>query len=178
MKGRGNKVKYHKGNKYYHGLVLKHKLECARCPKKSQKRKFAELIYDEIKALDPPTRFLEQDKNTKLWGDIGEKNAMNTILQALREGVPELTKNGTTEGNNNLFNEHQQQQNSLQATVQALNHEQWDPSDKIRIFKCGKPGVDMGVTSIEHYLPSSTLSSVKLANYEEWSVEIPQRLEE
>ena len=105
LKGRGNKGKFHDGNKYFHELVLKHKLECARCPKKSQKRKFAELIYDKIKALNPPGRFLKQDKDTELWSDIGEKNAVNTILQALREGVSELTKNGTTEGNNNLFNE-------------------------------------------------------------------------
>ena len=105
LKGRGNRGKFHHGNKYFHELVLKHKLECARCLKKSEKRKFAELIYDEIKALDPPGRFLKPDKDTKLWSDIGEKKAVNTILQALREGAPELTKNGTTEGNNNLFNE-------------------------------------------------------------------------
>ena len=66
-------------------------MEYVKCPK-PQKGKFSKLIYDEIKARNPPGRFLKQDNSTKLWYDIGEKKALDKTRQALREGAPELMK--------------------------------------------------------------------------------------
>lgn len=93
LSGRGNFVNYHDGNEYFRKLVRKHKLEYVNCPKQ-QKGKFSKLIVDEIKARDPPGRFLKQDKDSKLWYDIGEKKALDKTRQALREGAPELMNNG------------------------------------------------------------------------------------
>lgn len=93
LSGRGNFVNYHDGNEYFRKLVRKHKLEYVNCPKQ-QKGKFSKLIVDEIKARNPPGRFLKQDKDTKLWYDIGEKKALDKTRQALREGAPELMNNG------------------------------------------------------------------------------------
>mmetsp|Transcript_16668 Transcript_16668/g.38472 ORF Transcript_16668/g.38472 Transcript_16668/m.38472 type:complete len:547 (-) Transcript_16668:236-1876(-) len=93
LSGRGNFVNYHDGNEYFRKLVRKHKLEYVNCPKQ-QKGKFSKLIVDEIKARNPPGRFLKQDKDTKLWYDIGEKKALDKTRQALREGAPELMHNG------------------------------------------------------------------------------------
>ena len=59
---------------------------------KAQKGIYSKLIYDEIRAMNPPGRFLKQDPKTKLWSDIGEKKALDKTRQALREGAPELLK--------------------------------------------------------------------------------------
>lgn len=53
---------------------------------------FSTLIYDEIRAMNPPGRFLKQDPSTKLWSDIGMKKALDKTRQALREGAPDMIK--------------------------------------------------------------------------------------
>jgi hypothetical protein len=50
------------------------------------------LIYDEIRSMNPPGRFLKQDPKSKLWSDIGKKKALDKTRQALREGAPEMLK--------------------------------------------------------------------------------------
>ena len=59
---------------------------------KAQKAIYSKIIYDEIRAMAPPGRFLKQDPKTKLWNDIGEKRALDKTRQALREGAPEMLK--------------------------------------------------------------------------------------
>ena len=68
---------------------------------KSQKPIYSRIIYDEIRAMKPPGRFLKQDPKTKLWSDIGEKKALDKTRQALREGAPELLKEMEGGGDNN-----------------------------------------------------------------------------
>ncbi|KAL7550679.1 hypothetical protein ACHAWF_013899 [Thalassiosira exigua] len=59
---------------------------------KAQKAIYSKIIYDEVRAMSPPGRFLKQDPKTKLWNDIGEKKALDKTRQALREGAPEILK--------------------------------------------------------------------------------------
>ena len=96
LSGRGNFVNYHAGNEHFRALVRKHKVAYVACPK-PQKGKFSRIIVDEIKARNPPGRFLKQDPITKLWEDIGEKRALDKTRQALREGAPEISKELTGE---------------------------------------------------------------------------------
>jgi hypothetical protein len=91
LSGRGNFVNYHVGNEFFRTLVRKYKLDYVQCPK-PQKGKFSRIIVDEIKARDPPGRFLKQDASTKLWYDIGDKKALDKTRQALREGAPDIIK--------------------------------------------------------------------------------------
>ena len=91
LSGRGNFVNYHPGNEHFRGLVRKYKVDYVKCPK-PQKGKFSKVIYDEVRARNPPGRFLKQDPATKLWYDIGEKKALDKTRQALREGAPEIMK--------------------------------------------------------------------------------------
>jgi len=91
LSGRGNFVNYHAGNEHFRSLVRKHKVAYVACPK-PQKGKFSQMIVDEIKARNPPGRFLKQDAKTKLWYDIGEKKALDKTRQALREGAPDIQK--------------------------------------------------------------------------------------
>lgn len=96
LSGRGNFVNYHAGNEHFRALVRKHKVAYVACPK-PQKGKFSRMIVDEIKARNPPGRFLKQDGGSKLWHDIGEKKALDKTRQALREGAPEISKELTGE---------------------------------------------------------------------------------
>eukprot|EP00522_Entomoneis_paludosa_P008772 CAMPEP_0172447808 /NCGR_PEP_ID=MMETSP1065-20121228/7010_1 /TAXON_ID=265537 /ORGANISM="Amphiprora paludosa, Strain CCMP125" /LENGTH=555 /DNA_ID=CAMNT_0013199179 /DNA_START=72 /DNA_END=1739 /DNA_ORIENTATION=- len=91
LSGRGNFVNYHAGNEHFRSLVRKHKVAYVACPKQ-QKGKFSRLIVEEIRARNPPGRFLKQDPVTKLWHDIGEKKALDKTRQALREGAPDIMK--------------------------------------------------------------------------------------
>mmetsp|Transcript_29820 Transcript_29820/g.62817 ORF Transcript_29820/g.62817 Transcript_29820/m.62817 type:complete len:519 (+) Transcript_29820:232-1788(+) len=91
LSGRGNFVNHHSGNENFRKLVKHHKKAYVACPK-AQKAIYSKIIYDEIRAMSPPGRFLKQDPKTKLWSDIGEKKALDKTRQALREGAPELLK--------------------------------------------------------------------------------------
>jgi hypothetical protein len=91
LSGRGNFVNYHAGNEHFRALVRKYKTEYVKCPK-PQKGKFSRIIVHEIRAMDPPGRFLKQNPSTKLWHDIGEKKSLDKTRQALREGAPDIIK--------------------------------------------------------------------------------------
>jgi len=91
LSGRGNFVNHHTGNENFRKLVKFHKKAYVACPK-AQKAIYSKIIYDEIRAMSPPGRFLKQDPQTKLWSTIGEKKALDKTRQALREGAPELVK--------------------------------------------------------------------------------------
>ncbi|KAL3775216.1 hypothetical protein ACHAWO_007888 [Cyclotella atomus] len=91
LSGRGNFVNHHAGNENFRALVKKHKKDYVASPK-AEKPMYSVLIYDEIRAMDPPGRFLKQDPSTKLWSDIGKKKALDKTRQALREGAPEMLK--------------------------------------------------------------------------------------
>ncbi|KAL7536254.1 hypothetical protein ACHAXR_007016, partial [Thalassiosira sp. AJA248-18] len=91
LSGRGNFVNHHSGNENFRTLVKHHKKAYVACPK-AQKAIYSKIIYDEIRAMNPPGRFLKQEPKTKLWNAIGEKKALDKTRQALREGAPELLK--------------------------------------------------------------------------------------
>jgi len=99
LSGRGNYVNHHAGNEHFRSLVKKHKKDYVASPK-AQKPIFSSLIYDEIRAMNPPGRFLKQDPQTKLWSDIGKKKALDKTRQALREGAPDLIKGDGDEESN------------------------------------------------------------------------------
>ncbi|KAL3770401.1 hypothetical protein ACHAWO_006390 [Cyclotella atomus] len=53
---------------------------------------YSRIVYKEIKAMNPASRFLKVNPETNLWNDIGMKKALTKICQALHEGSPELKK--------------------------------------------------------------------------------------
>lgn len=54
---------------------------------------YSQLIYDQIRSMNPPGCFLKQDPTAKLWSSIGKKKAVDKTCQALREGATELLNN-------------------------------------------------------------------------------------
>lgn len=126
LSGRGNFVNYHAGNEHFRALVRKHKMAYVACPK-PQKGKFSRVIVDEIRARNPPGRFLKQDNETKLWYDIGDKKALDKTRQALREGAPELLKDLEPEDEENE-GERNPTQHSLQQVRNHASHAPFCPT--------------------------------------------------
>ncbi|KAL7481489.1 hypothetical protein ACHAW6_007190 [Cyclotella cf. meneghiniana] len=91
LSGRGNLANRHPGNEHFRSLTSSHVIFSVH-KAKPRKAMYSKLIYDEIRSLDPPGRFIKQDPNTKLWNDIGKKAALAKTRQALREGAPELLR--------------------------------------------------------------------------------------
>ena len=90
LSGRGGNVNSHPGNKRFRDYVFAQRNLYAATPR-NRKPAFAKLIVNTIRNLDPPGRFLMQDKETKLWYDIGDKMAWKKTRQALREKISTLT---------------------------------------------------------------------------------------
>ncbi len=59
---------------------------------KRQKMAISRSIVEAVRALDPPGRFLEKDRATGLWTEIGHKKAIEKTSQALRDGAASLRK--------------------------------------------------------------------------------------
>eukprot|EP00555_Chaetoceros_dichaeta_P006916 CAMPEP_0198255644 /NCGR_PEP_ID=MMETSP1447-20131203/5718_1 /TAXON_ID=420782 /ORGANISM="Chaetoceros dichaeta, Strain CCMP1751" /LENGTH=580 /DNA_ID=CAMNT_0043942057 /DNA_START=118 /DNA_END=1860 /DNA_ORIENTATION=- len=90
LSGRGNFVNGHPGNKQFRDYVHKQRDHYTATPK-GDKPLFAKLIVNTIRNLIPPGRFLIQDKNSKLWSDIGDRKAWDKTRQALREKALGIT---------------------------------------------------------------------------------------
>jgi len=93
--GRGKRVNTHKGNIGFREIVQKYKFEYVAghssisTAKKSQ---LAARVVVEVRSLDPPGRFLEVDKRTGLWEDIGDARAKRKAGQGLREDAHAFCK--------------------------------------------------------------------------------------
>jgi len=89
--GRGNFVNFHSGNFAFRRLVKEYKTEHLQSTK-SEKRKYAQIIFDRIKN-ELNGRFLKLNPEDNTWYEIGEKQAILKIRQALREDAPKLFPN-------------------------------------------------------------------------------------
>ena len=89
LNGRGKSIYAWQGNIFYRELIQYFKLEYIFAPPDEQKL-IAQRVVDRIRGLYPPGRFLEMNKNSGTWCDIGDEKAIFKIRQALREGAPEL----------------------------------------------------------------------------------------
>uniref|UniRef100_A0A7S3KW51 DUF6824 domain-containing protein n=1 Tax=Amphora coffeiformis TaxID=265554 RepID=A0A7S3KW51_9STRA len=88
--GRGGSINSHPGNERFRQLVDKRKRVYLTARFKREKRLIASSIVSEIRALDPPGRFLQMEKSSGLWKDIGDEKARDKTSQALRENAPKI----------------------------------------------------------------------------------------
>ena len=89
LNGRGKSIYAWQGNVFYRDLIKYYKLEYIVASPDEQKL-IAQTIISTIRGLTPPGRFLEMDKSSHTWCEIGDDKAMFKVRQALREGAPEL----------------------------------------------------------------------------------------
>jgi len=83
--GRGNAAKLHSGNVFFRKLVSRRKTEYRMFAHPYERKEVSLKIFEEIKALNPPGRFLVLQGNE--WFEINEPKALGKISQALRELV-------------------------------------------------------------------------------------------
>ena len=94
LKGRGVVINDYPGNLQYRFIVNHYKTSCVHS-EKHVKAQIARHIYQKIQRMDPPGRFLDQDRLTKRWYVISERDALHKIRIALRDGgVPEIRERG------------------------------------------------------------------------------------
>ncbi len=82
--GRGGATNHHPGNKAYRKLVDSKKAEYL-ASTRVDKPEVSLSIVHMWRAMNPPGRFLVQDKTTRLWRDVGDDRAREKTSQALRE---------------------------------------------------------------------------------------------
>lgn len=87
--GRGGFVNKHAGNVAYRRVVEANKVTYHSC-KKEHKLLLSQSIVEAIEQQNPPGRFVDQDKHTGLWYDIGKAKAIQKTAQALREGAEKI----------------------------------------------------------------------------------------
>lgn len=89
--GRGGRINSHAGNIKFRDIIHAKKKEyLAPTTKKLEKAHIAAKIVNDIRELDPPGRFLKEDRDTGLWFDIGDAKAIKKTGQALREDAPDI----------------------------------------------------------------------------------------
>ena len=89
LNGRGKSIHAWQGNVYYRDLIQYYKLEYIVATPEEQKN-IAIRIISTIRGLNPRGRFLETNKASGAWCDIGDEKSIFKVRQALREGAPQL----------------------------------------------------------------------------------------
>jgi len=101
--GRGGNINSHQGNEQFRSFVEKRKRVYLTARFKREKRLIASSIVNEIRAMNPPGRFLARKgsmkDNSGHWYDIGDEKARDKTSQALRENAPSIRAEIETEIN-------------------------------------------------------------------------------
>lgn len=88
--GRGGRTNHHAGNIQFRRMVADRKKEYLdKHTKKLDKAGIAADIMNAVRRLDPPGRFLKENKDGTFF-DVGDAKAIIKVGQALREGAPDL----------------------------------------------------------------------------------------
>ena len=90
MCGRGAGTNYHPGNKKYRQMVEDRKIDYHIKFDRHQKKLIAPEIVQNVRNQNPPGRFLERNKDTGKWDDVGDAKAIDKTVQALRENGPKV----------------------------------------------------------------------------------------
>merc|ERR1711907_205377 len=86
----------HTGSILWRMLVAANKPMFASLPRR-QKSLLSKSIVNAVRlSQNPPGRFLQKDRRTKLWFDVGDQRAQEETARALREGEPQKDANTPT----------------------------------------------------------------------------------
>ena len=75
MLGRGAGTNNHPGNKHFRKVVKEHQDGYLAAKNNLEKYLTTMDIIKKIRSLNPPGRFILQEKKTKLWNDVGDEKA-------------------------------------------------------------------------------------------------------
>jgi len=89
--GRGGRINSHAGNIQFRDIIHSKKKDyLAPTTKKLAKAHIAAGVVNDIRTMNPPGRFLKEEKGTGMWYDIGDAKAIKKTGQALREDAPDI----------------------------------------------------------------------------------------
>jgi len=89
--GRGGEIYARAGNKRYRGWVKERREAYSLCEKKEKKMVYAREVFDLVKSLKPPGRFLQKiNSDLSQLVEISDERALHKTSQALREGAPAI----------------------------------------------------------------------------------------
>lgn len=89
--GRGGEIYARVGNKRYRGWVKERREAYSLCEKKEKKMLYAREVFNLVKSLKPPGRFLQKcNSDSSRWVEIPDDRAIHKTSQALREGAPAI----------------------------------------------------------------------------------------
>jgi hypothetical protein len=84
--GRGGRINSAPGNVQFREIIASLKKDyLAKTTKKLEKAHIASKVITNIRSMEPPGRFLKEDRDTGLWFDIGDAKAIKKAGQSLRE---------------------------------------------------------------------------------------------
>jgi len=113
--GRGGNNNKHGGNAQLRSLARAQVDHYSRSSKKEKSKISRQLVY-QVRAMDPPGRFLKRHTFTEEWEDVGDDVAREKASQALRDAVstqdePDVDMGASivTSGSMNAMNPHQQE---------------------------------------------------------------------
>jgi len=89
--GRGGSINSHPGNVVFREWIHERKEEYNLADTKSAKTQITNDIFERIKSLEPPGRFLHKRGSNNLdntWSEVDDTKALAKISQCLREGAP------------------------------------------------------------------------------------------
>jgi len=103
--GRGGSAYHHVGNKLFREMIGENKEEYLSAKTNSQKQSVAMKIIQQIRNLNPPGRFIRQDKHNMQWYDIGDKDARRKVSQAIRDQENGYRSSSSTKSQNSTIDE-------------------------------------------------------------------------
>jgi hypothetical protein len=91
--GRGRSKDLHQGNIAYRNIVRKYKLSyTSKTATSEEKRRYSAMVISEVKAQDPPGRFLRCESGDDEWYEVDDGTVIKKVRQALREDAPSIRR--------------------------------------------------------------------------------------
>ena len=79
IKGRGFKIAFSPGNRQYTSILGSFKAASALSNIRSEKDRYARLVFQQVRNMHPPGRFLDLDEESNKWKVMSEKDALFKI---------------------------------------------------------------------------------------------------
>lgn len=86
LMGRGGNTNMHAGNQSLRGMALSLR-EKYKASRKKEKSMISRELVRKVRDLAPPGRFLNLNKTTQAWEDVGDEKAREKVSQVLRDAV-------------------------------------------------------------------------------------------
>ena len=103
LSGKGRSKDFHQGNIAFRNIVMKYKLYYnSKAASNEEKCHYAAMVISEVKAQDPPGRFL-RCKSDDEWCEVDDASVIKKVRQALREDGPSIRRRTSNNKKNLAF---------------------------------------------------------------------------